>query len=82
MDNNKQLTNKKGVFFNMFEYYTKIGQDPYLVIPQTHLVQSIKDPEFLKFEAEFNRIQSKIKQQRQLIDNEIKCLEEADDERI
>ena len=25
MDNNKQLTNKKGIFINMRDYYTKIG---------------------------------------------------------
>jgi len=29
MDNNKQLTNKKGIFINMKEYYTAIGVDPF-----------------------------------------------------
>ena len=28
IDNNKQLTNKKGIFFNMREYYEMIGMNP------------------------------------------------------
>jgi hypothetical protein len=39
MEQNKQLTNKKGVFLNMREYYYLIGQDPFDVLPLTFLIK-------------------------------------------
>ena len=55
MDNNKQLTNKKGVFINMREYYRAIGVDPFSVLPETFLVKNPNDEEFRKFEAIYNQ---------------------------
>jgi hypothetical protein len=43
MENNKQLTNKKGLFLNMKDYYTKIGVDPFSVLPLTFLVKNAGD---------------------------------------
>lgn len=39
MEQNKQLTNKKGVFLNMREYYYLIGEDPFDVLPLTFLIK-------------------------------------------
>lgn len=39
MENNKQLSNKKGVFVNMREYYRRVGVDPFIVLPLTFLVK-------------------------------------------
>ena len=50
MDNNKQLTNKKGVFINMRDYYNAIGVDPFSILPETFLVKNTGDSEFSKFE--------------------------------
>ena len=49
MDNNKQLTNKKGVFINMREYYQACGIDPFSILPMTYLVKNTNDEEFAKF---------------------------------
>lgn len=49
MEQNKQLTNKKGVFLNMREYYYLIGKDPFDVLPLTFLIKprsSTGDAEF------------------------------------
>jgi len=35
LEQNKQLTNKKGVFVNMRKYYESLGQDPFKVLPLT-----------------------------------------------
>ena len=61
MDNNKQLTNKKGVFINMREYYNAIDIDPFSILPETFLVKNSGDSEFRKFEEHYNRIKQKIK---------------------
>ena len=51
MENNKQLTNKKGVFINMRDYYNKIGDNPFDILPLTFLVkQGLIDKEFKRFE--------------------------------
>jgi hypothetical protein len=58
MEQNKQLTNKKGVFINMREYYRKIGQDPFDVLPLTFLIKSgdVTGSEFRRFEDNFAEI--------------------------
>jgi hypothetical protein len=53
LDNNKQITNKKGLFVNMREYYKVIGVEPFSVLPITFLVKSVGDEEFKKFENYF-----------------------------
>jgi len=50
LEQNKQLTNKKGMFVNMRTYYDAIGEDPFKVLPLTfHTKKGLKDPEFIKF---------------------------------
>ena len=50
LEQNKQLTNKKGIFINMRHYYESIGEDPFKVLPFTfHTKKGLKDPEFAKF---------------------------------
>ena len=39
LEQNKQLTNKKGVFVNMRRYYESLGQDPFKVLPLTFHTQ-------------------------------------------
>ena len=50
LEQNKQLTNKKGIFINMRLYYEAIGEDPFSVLPLTFFCRKgLKDPEFAKF---------------------------------
>ena len=58
MEQNKQLTNKKGVFVNMRDYYINIGKDPFEVLPFTYLVKNgLGDNEFKKFCNYFNELE-------------------------
>ncbi len=64
MEQNKQLTNKKGVFLNMREYYYLIGEDPFDVLPLTFLIKpksSSGDSDFQRFTMYFQEIASQIK---------------------
>ena len=45
MEQNKQLTNKKGVFLNMRNYYYMSGMDPFDVLPLTFLIKPSKNGE-------------------------------------
>jgi hypothetical protein len=72
MDNNKQLTNKKGVFINMREYYNALGIDPFSILPETFLVKNTGDAEFRKFEEHYNRIKQKIKDMTTLQQTEVR----------
>ena len=56
INNNKHLSNKKGIFINMRDYYTMIGVDPFSILPLTFLVHSSGDSEFRKFVTEYNKI--------------------------
>ena len=51
LEQNKQLTNKKGVFLNMREYYYLIGEDPFDVLPLTFLIK----PKSSQGDADFQR---------------------------
>lgn len=63
LEQNKQLTNKKGVFVNMRKYYESLGQDPFLVLPLTfHTTRGVQDPDFQKFLTHFRSIEQRIKQ--------------------
>ena len=53
LDNNKQITNKKGLFVNMREYYKVIGVEPFNGLRMTFLVKSVCVDEFRKFENYF-----------------------------
>jgi len=62
MEQNKQLTNKKGIFINMREFYKQVGQDPFQVLPLTFLVKhGLSDPEFKKFSRVFEELKIKMK---------------------
>lgn len=56
LDNNKQLTNKKGLFINMREFYNACGIDPFSILPITYLTKNAGDQEFQKFEKKYNQI--------------------------
>lgn len=56
LDNNKQLTNKKGLFINMREFYNACGIDPFSILPITYLAKNAGDQEFQKFEKKYNQI--------------------------
>ena len=63
LDNNKQLTNKKGVFVNMRKYYESLGQDPFKVLPLTfHTQHGVNDPEFQKFKKYYSALEARAKQ--------------------
>ena len=62
VDQNKQLTNKKGVFVNMRKYYESIEEDPFKVLPLTfHTSKGIQDPDYHKFVKAYNDIDFKLK---------------------
>lgn len=57
MEQNKQLTNKKGVFLNMRDFYLQHGTDPFSVLPLTFLIYSGKasaDADFQKFTTTYH----------------------------
>lgn len=65
LNNNKHLSNKKGIFVNMRDYYTMTGVDPFSILPLTFLIQNSNDAEYRKLEREHNRIARTQKQNRQ-----------------
>ena len=73
LEQNKQLTNKKGVFVNMRKYYESLGQDPFKVLPLTfHTQHGVNDAEFRKFQNYYNALEQKIKNSQQQIKRAIK----------
>ena len=62
MEQNKQLTNKKGLFINMRRYYEMLGQDPFKVLPLTfHTRLGVSDPDFKKFTAYYKNLEQLIR---------------------
>jgi len=62
LEQNKQLTNKKGLFVNMRRYYEMLGQDPFKVLPLTfHTTKGIHDPDFKKFKDYYTNLDAHIK---------------------
>lgn len=58
LEHNQHLTNKKGLYLTMVNYYLNIKENPFEVIPITfHIQTGEKDPEFLKFIEMFNENQ-------------------------
>ena len=61
LEQNKQLTNKKGIFLNMHRYYLAMGEDPFSVLPLTfHTKKGLKDPQFQAFQQYHNQLDMKI----------------------
>ena len=62
MEQNKQLTNKKGVFINMRKYYESLDEDPFKVLPLTfHTMKGLQDPDYHKFVQAYNDLEFKNK---------------------
>lgn len=73
LEQNKQLTNKKGVFVNMRKYYESLGQDPFKVLPLTfHTKHGVNDPEFHRFNNYYNALDQRAKKADQQIKAAIK----------
>mmetsp|Transcript_24239 Transcript_24239/g.37367 ORF Transcript_24239/g.37367 Transcript_24239/m.37367 type:complete len:228 (+) Transcript_24239:1823-2506(+) len=74
MDNNKQLTNKKGIFINMREYYEAMGLDPFSVLPLTFHIKNSTDSEFKRLEIEYNKLTAVIKDRAAKMNAEVSKL--------
>ena len=62
MEQNKQLTNKKGVYVNMSLYYQSLNQDPFQILPLTfHTTKGTQDPEYARFVQTFNMFEQSAK---------------------
>ncbi len=58
LQDNYHLANKKALFMNICNYYTKQGIDPFEVaIPITYHIKSLADPEAARFISYFNELQ-------------------------
>ena len=50
IEGSSSLSNKKSLFFNLMEYYQRIGVDPYLTLPLTfHITDGLNSASFEKF---------------------------------
>ena len=57
---NQHLSNKKGLFRSLKSYYSAIGKNIFDYVPLTfHVIKGEEDPEFLKFQEEFNVFEEK-----------------------
>lgn len=72
MNNNKHLSNKKGIFINMRDYYQMIDVDPFSILPLTFLIQNANDSEYRKLELEFKNINLMQKKNKKIAGNLIK----------
>ena len=62
VENNKQLTNKKGIFINMRRYYESMGDDPFKVLPLTyHTTKGIHDNDYRLFATYYADLDCRIK---------------------
>ena len=56
LEDNFHLTSKKYLYLNMKEYYEKLGQDVFSILPVTfHIKEGEKDAEFNKFVEFYNK---------------------------
>ena len=54
IEGSSSLSNKKSLFFNLMEYYQRIGVDPYLTLPLTfHIKDGLNSPSFNEFKQEY-----------------------------
>ena len=65
----------------MKEYYKKIGEEPFLVLPLTYNVSSIVDYDFKLFEQQFAHITIQIKERKKSRDAELKKFNEKHNNR-
>lgn len=57
LEHNEHITDKKGLFYTMISYYSKLNQDPFDYIPITYHIKADQDPNFLTFQAYFNSLE-------------------------
>ena len=56
LEDNFHLTSKKYLYLNMKEYYEKLGQEVFSILPVTfHVKEGEKDPEYSKFVEFYNK---------------------------
>ena len=56
IEGSSSLSNKKSLFFNLMEYYQRIGVDPYLTLPLTfHIKDGLNSPSFNEFKQEYEQ---------------------------
>lgn len=61
LENNFNLTSKKYLYLNMKEYYNKIGQDVFSILPVTfHVKEGETDTEFIRFTQYFQNREREI----------------------
>jgi len=64
MEANYHLSNKKALFWNMAQYYKRLGRNPFDNLPLTfHVEAGTSDSEFVKFKHHFAATKDKIKRQ-------------------
>lgn len=71
IENNFHLSNKQALFYNMRNYYTAQGIDPFNVLPVTfHVKKGVSDPMFIQFLDMYNNVdnqrQKALKQEAKL----------------
>ena len=71
LENNFFLGNKKALFYNLKEYYELIGENVFDYVPLTfHIKKGMKDPEYKRFIAYYNRRKSIIKKEEKIEEEE------------
>jgi tubulin---tyrosine ligase len=62
MEANYHLSNKKALFWNMTQYYKRLGRNPFDNLPLTfHIETGTTDQEWAKFKNYFSATKEKIK---------------------
>jgi hypothetical protein len=62
MEANYHLSNKKALFWNMTQYYKRLGRNPFDNLPLTfHIETGTTDQEWVKFKNYFSATKEKIK---------------------
>jgi hypothetical protein len=57
LEDNFHLSNKKALFWNMWEYYKSMDKSPWNALPVTfHIENGLNDPEYLKFLNYYQRV--------------------------
>jgi hypothetical protein len=73
MEANYHLSNKKSLFWNMTNYYKKLGQDPFERLPLTfHVENGLNDPEFANFKNFYQRCEFEKKRKTAMLNAAIK----------
>lgn len=61
------MANKKALLLNMRNYYEARGENVFDNLPVTfHIKNGLKDPEFVKFKALYEKLEEEIKQRKAL----------------